>query len=91
MWVVLMMRNGRMDGGGGEYCLGDSKFQGKRKGLKKLSLHRPLPMANDLKWRFRVLRKKWNKEFGHLSKEERERPACNDKIKALTQEMVKVN
>jgi len=65
------------------------KFQGKRKGPKKLSLHRPPPMANDLKWRFNVLRKKWNKDFCPLSKEERERPACKDKIKEWTQEMVK--
>jgi hypothetical protein len=39
------------------------KSQGKN-GHKKLPPRRPLPLSNDLRWRFNVLVRRWRKEFG---------------------------
>lgn len=78
-----------MYGGGKNIVLVIWKFQGELKGLKKPFVHRPPPMANDLRWRFNVLRRKWHKEFGRSSREEREQPVHKDDIKALTRGMVK--
>ena len=53
-------------------------------------MYRPPSLANDLKRRFSALRKKWTKEFGVLTKEERELPKYKDRIKGLIKEMVTI-
>lgn len=58
-------------------------------GLRKLPVIHPTPMANDLRLRFNLLTKNWRREFGNLTKDERERLAMKKTVDALRKEMVK--